>query len=76
MKTYKQYIAEMASSVEDEALGHLTHVKDIPHEAPHHAQTAVDLIRGFHNLRQGQPSKISASLKHDGGASEIGRAHV
>jgi hypothetical protein len=31
--------------------------------------TSVGLIRDFHHLRQGKPSGVTASLKHDGGAS-------
>jgi hypothetical protein len=70
MKTFLEYIlTEMASSVDEDMLGHLTHTKDIPHEDPKHTNGAVDLIRQFHNLRQGKPSTVSASLKHDGGAS-------
>lgn len=65
----EQYIMEMASSVEEELLGHLTHTKDIAHEDPRLASQSVDLLDQFHKLRQGLPSTISASLKHDGGAS-------
>lgn len=57
------------TSLDSELLGHLSHVKDIPHEDSNHTQTALDLLEEFHKLRQGQPSKITASLKHDGGAS-------
>lgn len=72
MKTYKQYIAEMASSVEDEALGHLTHVKDIPHEEPRFGNLSHELISKFHQHRMGNtPAGFGASLKHDGGASVL-----
>lgn len=65
----EQYLMEMASSVQEELLGHLTHTKDIAHEDPRFANQSVDMLDQFHRLRQGQPSSISASLKHDGGAS-------
>ena len=58
-----------ATSVDDEMLGHLTHTKDLPHEAPQHGHTAIDLIHNFHKMRQGQSSNVGASLKTDGGAS-------
>lgn len=50
-------------------LGHLTHTKDIPHEMPEHGSSAISMLQDFHNLRQGLPSPVSASLKHDGGSS-------
>jgi len=68
MLGFIQYLLE-ATSMDDELLGHLTHTKDIPHESPEHVHAAIDLIHQFHNLRQGKPSTVSASLKHDGGAS-------
>jgi hypothetical protein len=68
MYSFIQYITE-ASSVDEDMLGHLTHTKDIPHEEAKHADKAVDLIHQFHKLRQGQPSTVTASLKHDGGSS-------
>ena len=68
MLSFIKYLIE-ATSMDDELLGHLTHTKDIPHEAPSHVHTAIDLIRQFHNLRQGQSSTVSASLKHDGKAA-------
>lgn len=68
MLSFIKYLIE-ATSMDDELLGHLTHTKDIPHESPSHVHTAIDLIRQFHHLRQGHSSTISASLKHDGGAS-------
>ena len=68
MLSFLKYLIE-ATSMDDELLEHLTHTKDIPHEAPSHVHTAIDLIRQFHHLRQGHPSTVSASLKHDGGAS-------
>jgi hypothetical protein len=68
MLSFQEYLLE-ATSMDDDLLGHLTHTKDIPHEAPEHAKTAIDLIRQFHNLRQGKESTVSASMKHDGGAS-------
>lgn len=71
-KSSKRNLNEARStgtSLDDEALGHLTHTGDIPHEDPRHSATAVDLLRQFHNLRLGLPSTISASLKHDGGSS-------
>ena len=69
MLSFIKYLIE-ATSMDDELLGHLTHTKDIPHEAPSHVHTAIDLIRQFHNLRQGQSSTVSASIKHDGGAAD------
>jgi hypothetical protein len=68
MKRFLDYLAE-AVSLDDDLLGHLTHAKDIPHESPGHSNVAVSLIRSFHNLRQGKQSGVSASMKHDGGAS-------
>ena len=68
MLSFQEYLLE-ATSMDDELLGHLTHVKDIPHEAPEHVGTAIGLIRDFHKLRQGQSSGVTASMKHDGGAS-------
>lgn len=68
MKTFAEFISE-ATSVDDEMLGHLTHTKDLPHEAPQHAQAAVDLLHQFHKKRMGQSSPVGASLKTDGGAS-------
>lgn len=72
LKIEEQYIIEArrgGTSVNNELLGHLSHVKDIPHEDAAHTQTALNLLEQFHKLRQGLPSSISASLKHDGGAS-------
>lgn len=72
MISFKQYLTEMASSVEDETLGHLTHVKDIPHEDARHAHLAHQLLSDFHSHRVGHtPAGFGASLKHDGGASVI-----
>jgi len=69
MKSFLEHLTE-AVSMDDDLLGHLTHVKDIPHESPKHTMTSVGLIRDFHHLRQGKPSGVTASLKHDGGASD------
>lgn len=72
MKTFLTYIAEAArpaSSVEEEGLTHLTHAKELHYADPKHAKLGLDLIRQFHNHRQGKPSTIKASLKTDGGAS-------
>ena len=72
MKTFKQYLSEMASSVEDEALGHLTHVKDIPHEDPKFTGLSHELLTKFHQHRMGNtPEGFGATLKHDGGASVL-----
>jgi hypothetical protein len=68
MLNFAQFIAE-ATSVDDEMLGHLTHTKDLPHEAPQHTKTSIDLLHQFHQLRQGKKSTVGASLKTDGGAS-------
>lgn len=68
MLKFIEFLSE-ASSVDDEMLGHLTHTKDLPHEAPKHGKTAIDLIHNFHKMRQGQSSNVGASLKTDGGAS-------
>jgi hypothetical protein len=71
VKSFKQYITE-ASSVEDEALGHLTHVKDIAHEEPRFGGLSHELLTKFHQHRMGKtPEGFGASLKHDGGASVI-----
>lgn len=60
----------MASSVKDDALGHLTHVKDIAHEDPQFRELSVDLLNDFHQHRMGKtPEGFGATLKHDGGAS-------
>ena len=67
MLKFSEYLFE--SSVDDEMLGHLTHTKDLPHEAPQHGHTAIDLIHDFHQHRMGQKTKTGASLKTDGGAS-------
>ena len=68
MLKFVEFLNE-ATSVDDEMLGHLTHTKDLPHEAPQHGHTAIDLIHNFHKMRQGQSSNVGASLKTDGGAS-------
>lgn len=69
MKTYSEFLLNEQSSLDVETLGHLSHTKDIPHEAPQHAQTAINLIRDFHSHRQGNtPKGFGASLKADGGA--------
>lgn len=65
----KVVLNEMASSVDDDMLGHLTHAKDIPHEDARYSHEALDMTRQFHHLRQGKPSTVAASIKHDGGAS-------
>lgn len=59
------------SSVDEEALTHLTHARELHRVAPQHQNKSVDLIRQFHNLRQGKSSTVSASHKFDGGASII-----
>jgi hypothetical protein len=68
MLQFKEFLKE-ATSVDDEMLGHLTHTKDLPHEAPEHTKTAVELLQQFHNKRMGKSSPVGASLKTDGGAS-------
>lgn len=68
MLSFKSFLGE-STSVDDEMLGHLTHTKDLPHEDPKHAQTAIDLLKEFHKKRLGQKSSVGASLKTDGGAS-------
>jgi hypothetical protein len=68
MLKFAEFLSE-ATSVDDEMLGHLTHTKDLPHEAPQHAHTAIDLLHSFHKQRMGKGSSIGASLKTDGGAS-------
>jgi hypothetical protein len=68
MLQFKEFLKE-ATSVDDEMLGHLTHTKDLPHEAPEHTNTAVELLQQFHNKRMGKSSPVGASLKTDGGAS-------
>jgi hypothetical protein len=72
MIKFTEYLTEMASSVEDTALGHLTHVKDIAHEDPQYGQYALQLLQDFHKHRMGKtPKGFGASIKHDGGASVI-----
>jgi hypothetical protein len=68
MLKFVEYLSE-STSVDDEMLGHLTHTKDLPHEAPQHGNTAIDLIHQFHKQRMGQSSTVGASLKTDGGSS-------
>lgn len=68
----EQYLEEarkQTTSVDEELLGHLTHTRDLPHEDPQHASTAIELLQQFHNLRSGLPSTVTASYKHDGGSS-------
>lgn len=68
----EQYLAEAkraGTSLENELLGHLSHVKDVPHEDAAHTESALNLLDQFHKLRQGLPSQVTASYKHDGGAS-------
>jgi len=72
MKRFNEYLTEMASSVGEEALGHLTHAKDIAHEDPAYGQYALQLLQDFHKHRMGKtPKGFGASIKHDGGASVI-----
>jgi len=69
MQSFLSFLRE-ATSIDDEQLGHLTHTKDIPHEDPSKGQEAINLLRDFHNIRQGKPSgDTKATLKVDGGAS-------
>jgi hypothetical protein len=68
MLKFVEFLSE-ATSVDDDMLGHLTHTKDLPHEAPQHGKTAIDLIHQFHLHRMGQNSTVGASLKTDGGSS-------
>ncbi len=68
MLTFNEFLSE-STSVDDEMLGHLTHTKDIPHEAPQHGEAAIDLLHQFHKQRMGQKSTVGASLKTDGGSS-------
>lgn len=69
MQSFLSYLKE-ATSIDDEQLGHLTHTKDIPHEDSNKGQEAINLLRDFHNIRQGKPSgDTKATLKVDGGAS-------
>lgn len=59
------------SSVDQEELTHLTHARELHRVAPQYQHMGVELIRQFHNLRQGKKSNITASHKFDGGASII-----
>lgn len=69
MRSFLSFLKE-ATSIDDEQLGHLTHTKDIPHEDTKKSQEAINLLRDFHNIRQGKPSgDTKATLKVDGGAS-------
>ena len=69
MRSFISFLRE-ATSIDDEQLGHLTHTKDIPHEDTKKGQEAINLLRDFHNIRQGKPSgDTKATLKVDGGAS-------
>jgi len=60
-----------ASSLDSKELGHLSHVKDIPHEDPSKIKEAVDLIKGFHQHKLGKGNKVTGQLKVDGGASVV-----
>lgn len=69
MRSFLSFLKE-ATSIDDEQLGHLTHTKDIPHEDSSKSQESINLLRDFHNIRQGKPSNdTKATLKVDGGAS-------
>lgn len=68
-ESYLTEAQKQTTSVDEDLLGHLTHTRDLPHEDPQHAQTAIDLLQQFHNLRSGSPSTITSSYKHDGGSS-------
>lgn len=60
-----------ASSLDSKELGHLSHVKDIPHEDPSKTKEALDLLKGFHQHKLGKGNKVTGQLKVDGGASVV-----
>ena len=70
MIKFLAFLAE-ASSLESEKLGHLSHLKDIPHEDPSKAKEALDLIKGFHQHKLGKSNAVTGQLKVDGGASVV-----
>ncbi len=70
MIKFRTFLAE-ASSLDNEELGHLSHVKDIPHEDPSKTMESIDLLKGFHQHKLGKGSKVTGQLKVDGGASVI-----
>ena len=75
MLSFKKFIGSRllyeSSSIDDTALGHLSHGFDIFHESPEHTQLSLNAMRAFHQIRIGNPDKsgIKAFLKHDGGVS-------
>ena len=72
MIRFKTFLAEAKTSIDSKLLGHLTHVKDLPHELPGEGnQHAVDLLSEFHKHRMGEPSSVKGQLKVDGGASVV-----
>lgn len=66
---FTQFITE---SIENELLGHLSHVRDLPHEIPGKGgDYAIDVLKKYHANRMGKKSDITPSKKIDGGASVI-----
>jgi len=70
MIRFRTFLTE-ASSLDNEELGHLSHVKDIPHEDPSKTKESIELLKGFHQHKLGKGNKVTGQLKVDGGASVI-----
>lgn len=70
MIRFRTFLAE-ASSLDNEELGHLSHVKDIPHEDPSKTKESIELLKGFHQHKMGKGNKVTGQLKVDGGASVV-----
>jgi hypothetical protein len=70
MIRFRTFLTE-ASSLDNEELGHLSHVKDIPHEDPSKTKESIELLKGFHQHKMGKGNKVTGQLKVDGGASVV-----
>jgi len=72
MIKFNNFLTEAKTSIDAELLGHLTHVKDLPHELPDSGGNhALSLMQDFHKHRMGEPSGVRGQLKVDGGASVV-----
>ena len=70
MIRFLSFVTE-ASSLDNKELGHLSHVKDIPHEDPSKTREAVQLLKDFHQHKLGKGNKVTGQLKVDGGSSVV-----
>ena len=70
MIRFLSFLAE-ASSLDNNELGHLSHIKNIPHEDPLRAGEAVQLLKGFHQHKLGNGNEVTGQNKIDGGASVV-----